>query len=144
MSRGSGASRYEDGHGGDTRASSRDLEADHWGEPNSDATRLVRECHRLRKVPVGQLTVGDLRLLLLQDVRSDWLIPLALDRLQGDPLAGDLYPGALLNAVLAAGPSYWTMHPTETISLWGVRQALEQFHDDTEKLLMREDWPAFG
>jgi hypothetical protein len=120
-----------------------DLEADHWDEPDSDATRLVHECHRLRKVPVGQLTVGDLRMLLLQDVGTYWLMPLALDRLQDDPLAGDLYPGALLNAVLAAGKSYWTMHPGETMSLWGVRQALEQIRGDAEKLLMREDWPAF-
>jgi hypothetical protein len=83
-------------------------------------------------------------MLLLQNLGTDWLMPLALDRLRDEPLAGDLYPGALLNAVLAAGPSYWTMHPAETMSLWGVKQALEQIRGDVDKLLMHEDWPAFG
>ena len=41
-----------------------------------------------------------------------WLVPLALEILEQDPLAcGDLYPGDLLGRVLSVGPEFWTSEP---------------------------------
>ena len=75
---------------------------------------------------------------------TEWLVPLALDRLMDDPLAGAWYPGDVLNAVLGVGATYWDAHPNETSSLWAVRQALEQVRSDATNLIERDDWPSFG
>jgi hypothetical protein len=121
-----------------------ELDGERWGEPDKEATTLMRECHRLRTVPLGNLSIGDLRLLLGQQIGTEWLVPLALDRLHDDPLAGEWYPGDVLNSVLGVGAIYWEAHPSETMSLWAVRQALEQVRSEATKFLERDDWPAFG
>jgi len=121
-----------------------ELDGERWGEPDSDATSLVRDCHRLRTIPIGTLTIGDLRRLLSQHIGTEWLIPLALDRLGDDPLAGDYYPGDLLNAVLKAEPTHWGGNPKDVMSLWSVRERLEALRGDADKLLARDDWPPFA
>ncbi|MER6400865.1 contact-dependent growth inhibition system immunity protein [Kitasatospora sp. NPDC001603] len=76
------------------------------------ATRLVATAHALRRKPVGELTVEDLRLLIRQDVRLLHLPPRALDVLRDDPMvAGDLYEGDLLHAVLTRSPDVWSRQP---------------------------------
>ncbi|MFJ9783386.1 contact-dependent growth inhibition system immunity protein [Amycolatopsis sp. NPDC101161] len=90
------------------------LEGQAWGGPPADATRLVRTAHELRRKPVGDLSAEDLRLLLLQRVSIELLVPLALDLLERDPLAeGDCYPGDLLVALLKVPPAHWRRHPGE-------------------------------
>ena len=120
------------------------LDGEVWPEPNATDTRLVRECHRLRRVPVGDLTINDLRELIGQQIGIEWLVPLALGHLDNDPLAGELYPGDVLNAVLRCDQVYWNENPAQLIALWRVRDALEQLQTEASKLLARPDWPAFG
>jgi hypothetical protein len=121
-----------------------ELDGEHWHEPNADATGLIRACYRLRKVPVGTLSNDDLRLLLDQQIGTVWLVPIALARLSKEPLAGDIYPGDLLNAVLTTDSKHWETHPDDRASLWAIRTALDQIGSDVVKLLERSDWPAFG
>jgi hypothetical protein len=119
------------------------LDGERWPDPQ-DPTMLVRDVHRLRRIPLGELSDNDLRLLLGQRVGVDWLVPRALDRLQEAPLAGDLYPGDLLGAVLHATRDYWPRHPDQLIRLWAVRESLEALQADAGRLLTDERWPAFG
>jgi hypothetical protein len=121
-----------------------ELDGERWGEPDQEATGLIRDCHRLRTIPVGELSIGELRLLLGQQIGIDWLVPLALERLQDDPLAGEWYPGDVLNSVLQVGADYWDAHPSETMSLWAVRESLEQLRSNATEFLERNDWPAIG
>jgi hypothetical protein len=121
-----------------------ELEGDRWGKPGDQATSLVRACHRLRTVPIGSLSLDDIRLLLRQAIGVNWLVPLALDHLQAEPLAGESYPGDLLAAVLGVGTGYWDDHPAHTISLWHVREALEEMRTDATNLLQSDQWPDFG
>ncbi|MDO5287163.1 MAG: contact-dependent growth inhibition system immunity protein [Actinomycetia bacterium] len=80
-----------------------------WPPPPDSATDLVRRCHRLRRVPVGELTTEGLRVLLGQQIGVPTLLPLAVARLVEDPLtAGDYYPGDLLRAVLRLPDQAWT------------------------------------
>lgn len=96
----------------DHRRSLEDLEDDRWGEPPAGATRLVTVVHRLRRKPVGELTIEDLRVLVGQRVSLDLLVPLAVERLRLDPLAaGDHYAGDLLAAVLSVDPGFWRRQP---------------------------------
>lgn len=90
------------------------LEKDDWGAAPPDATHLMSTVHRLRHVPVGELSPGDLRVLIGQNVGVDVLVPRALAVLRAEPLVtGTYYPGDLLVAVLELPVSYWTAHPAE-------------------------------
>lgn len=78
-----------------------------WPEPGPDATALTRTVHRLRRVPLPELTAEGLRILLTQSVAVPHLLPRALDLIDTDPLtSGDMYPGDLLVAVLRTIVSY--------------------------------------
>lgn len=73
---------------------------------------LVKRVEALWRVPLGQLTVEDLRMIIGQRRGLRWLLPLALARLADDPLAeGDCYPGDLLAAVLHLPDELWSAQP---------------------------------
>lgn len=87
-----------------------ELEGVAWGEPKYDSY-LVSTVHRLRRVPIGQFMIEDLRIVIGQQVGTEFLVPLALDRLELDPMAeGDFYEGDLLAAVLRIESDFWTTH----------------------------------
>jgi len=80
----------------DRNKSLQELEAQDWGDPAYDS-HLVTECHRLRRVPLRELTAENLRIMIGQQIGLPQLIPLALELLSGDPFApGDFYRGDLL------------------------------------------------
>jgi hypothetical protein len=120
-----------------------ELDGERWEEP-PDATQLIRDCLRPRKVALTELSGEDVTMLLGQRIGAPWLVPLALNRLESDPLAGDWYPGELLNAVLQTRSDYWDDHPAEIVRLWNVREELESRRVEAAKLLADERWPSFG
>jgi hypothetical protein len=76
--------------------------------PTSDDSYLVQMCHALRRKPIGEFTVEDLRIMIGQRTGLAHLVPLALDILERDPLAaGDYYPGDLLKSVLDVPAEFW-------------------------------------
>ena len=76
------------------------LERDVWGPPTF-TSHLVTTCHKLRKKPLQDFTVEDLRMMIGQDIGSKYLLPIALEKLQENPLAeGDFYEGDLLYNVI--------------------------------------------
>lgn len=85
-----------------------DLDHPAWGDPPADATPLIEKCYALRRKPLDEFTVENLRLMIGQGIGLDHLVPLALERLKENPLAeGDMYPGDLLTAVLSAPVEFW-------------------------------------
>lgn len=63
----------------------------------------------LRRKPLAEFTVGDLRIMLGQEIGVPALLPLALQVLLRDPFAeGDYYPGDLLANVLRLPESAWS------------------------------------
>ena len=87
------------------------LESDIWSEPNYNS-HLFTRCHELRKIPLNQFTVEDLRILIGQNLSLDYLIPIAIERLENDPWCrGDFYDGDLLKNVLKINSEYWKHHP---------------------------------
>ena len=89
-----------------------ELEDDRWPAPPADATRLIATAHALRRKPIGELTVEDMRLLIRQNEGLPHLLPLALEVLRLDPLAeGHMYEGDLLSAVLTRSPEIWSTSP---------------------------------
>jgi hypothetical protein len=87
-----------------------ELEGVEWGPPTYDSS-LVTNVHRLRRVPLKQYRLEDLRLMIGQQVGVRYLVPRALDHLESHPLAsGNLYPGDLLAAVVRLPESFWSTH----------------------------------
>lgn len=75
-------------------------------------SHLVSEMRRLRRVPLKQLRLEDLRLLIGQSIGLEFLVPIALDHLEDHPLAaGDFYPGDLLKNVMDVHETFWTGRP---------------------------------
>ncbi|MEY2244000.1 contact-dependent growth inhibition system immunity protein [Streptomyces sp. BF23-18] len=89
-----------------------ELEGDRRPAPSADDTRLVATALALRRRPIGELTVEDLRLLIGQDIGLPYLLPLALEVLRRNPMAeGHMYEGDLLSAVLTRDSAAWTTFP---------------------------------
>ena len=85
-----------------------ELDPPAWGEPDFHS-HLVRTCHALRRKPIGEFSVEDLRIMIGQQIGLPWLVPMALEVLEHDPLAeGDYYPGDLLHNVLTVEPAFWS------------------------------------
>jgi hypothetical protein len=82
-----------------------------WGEATYDS-HIVKECHRLRRVPLRDFKAEDLRITIGQNLGLEYLVPLALEQLQEDPFAeGTYFPGDLLVTVLGAKGEFWLAHP---------------------------------
>jgi hypothetical protein len=97
--------------GFDRSKSLQELEQQDWGEPTYHSS-LVTTCHRLRRKPLNQFTVEDLRIMIGQQISLPFLIPLAVERLEHEPLAeGSYYPGDLLAMVLKVDKAFWANHP---------------------------------
>jgi len=137
------------------------LENDTWSEPTSES-HLVTTCHRLRKVSLGEYDVEDFRIMIGQNIGLPYLIPLALDILNDNPLAeGDYYPGDLLKSVLTVDGEFWQANQVvyerciqlieSTIarfkSKWQVRiqKAKAEFGAvmDDESVAESEEWDAY-
>lgn len=113
----------------DRRKSLQELERNDWGEPDYDSY-LVQTCHRLRRIPLADFTTKDLRVMIGQQIGLLFLVPLALEKLEENPLAeGSYYPGDLLSMVLNTPEVFWSIHTD-------MRDVLRQIVAKTRELLM--------
>lgn len=85
------------------------LEKDFWGEPTYDSY-LVRRSHEIRKLTLTELTNDDIAMMLRQQFSLDYIVPLAIDKIQIDILAfGDTgSEGAIMEAILKIPADFWT------------------------------------
>jgi CDI immunity proteins len=87
------------------------IENDYWNEPTY-TSYLVTTCHQLRKKPLKDFTIEDLRIMIGQNISLEILVPMAIERLKQDILAeGHCYPGDLLKQLLIADIKYWEKNP---------------------------------
>jgi hypothetical protein len=102
------------------------LEGDDWGDPEPRDSFLVRRCTELRRKPLIEFTVEDLRIMLGQQIAVPLLLPMALDVLVKDPLAaGDFYAGDLLGYVLSLPADAWVSMPSQRERLSDVVAAVD-------------------
>ena len=84
------------------------LEKEVWKNPGYDSY-LATTIYSLRKKPLKDFSIEDLRIVIGQNMGLDHLIPIAIQRLSKNLLAeGHFYPGDLLQNVLDCDESYWT------------------------------------
>jgi hypothetical protein len=72
---------------------------------------LIKGIYKYIDLPIKVLDIEGLRLLIGQNIGLEYLIPLAIDKLQENILAeGDLYAGDLLKNVLDCNRQIWVQH----------------------------------
>lgn len=59
------------------------------------------------RVPIDQLETRDLCKALRQAVHLEAIVPLVIDKLKADPLAGDMFDCELLAALSRVAPTFW-------------------------------------
>lgn len=117
------------------RRSLQELEKQDWGEATFPSS-LVRTCHALRRKPLRDLTVEDLRIMIGQNIGLSYLIPLALEHVQQDPLAaGDFFPDDLLASVLQVQADFWQTHPTLRQVIEDMVERLTPFPEELRQAL---------
>jgi hypothetical protein len=113
-----------------------ELEGKDWGEPNL-SSYLVRTCHTLRRKPLQDFTVEDLRIMIGQNISLNYLMPLAIEQLERDPLiAGDFYPGDLLANVLRVESGFWQLQPHLRRAVQEIVDHLNPFPEDLHSDLL--------
>lgn len=120
----------------DRTKSIEELEGEVWPAPELES-HVVVENHRLRKVPLENLSVEDLRLLVGQKVSLEYTVPLALEFLEENPLAaGAMYRGDLLANVLNLPDGFWQSHPELNNRLVEIKYELEIVAETIAKELL--------
>ncbi|WDM21278.1 contact-dependent growth inhibition system immunity protein [Paenibacillus polymyxa] len=88
-----------------------ELEGEAWGEPEF-TSNLVLRCHELRRKPLKEFSVEDLRIMIGQNFSLAYLVPFALSLLAHTPfVGGDFYKGDLLVVTLRIGQDFWNANP---------------------------------
>jgi hypothetical protein len=90
------------------------LENDIWENPSEFPTDLVEKCYRYRKIGISELTNEQIRLLISQKIGTEYLIGIALKKLERNILTEcDFYEGDLLVAVSNLPTEFWNENKTE-------------------------------
>ncbi len=114
-----------------------ELEGVAWGEPEYHS-HIVTTCHRLRRVPIGEFSIEDLRIMIGQQIGLLWLVPLGLVAVEADPLAeGDFYPGDLLRSLLRIDRSFWQRHAVWRRRLVSVVRSLDEVPEEVSEDVAR-------
>ena len=61
-----------------------ELENDFWPDQNEYPTGLVERCHSYRKIKLKDLQIHQITTLLIQDIGSEYLMPMVLKRMDND------------------------------------------------------------
>jgi hypothetical protein len=84
------------------------LEKSNWGEVPQDDSSIVQRLYRLRKVPLEEFSIDDLRFMIIQETGLPYLLTLAIELLKKNLYAeGNYYEGDLLGAILKIKPENW-------------------------------------
>ncbi|MCK0157917.1 contact-dependent growth inhibition system immunity protein [Cellulophaga sp. F20128] len=93
------------------------LEKDIWKNPSEFPTDLVEKCYHYRKISIAVLTNEQIRLLISQKIGIEYLIGIALEKLERNILTEcDFYEGDLLVAVSNLSNEFWNENKTEFLT----------------------------
>ena len=106
------------------------LEKNKWAAIDFDS-HLVKRTQELRKIPISEFTIEDLRIMIGQQIGLEYLIPIALEILIEDLWAeADFYEGDVLNSVLKIDTEFWDNNKSYWLTL---HHLIENRTDELEK-----------
>jgi hypothetical protein len=107
-----------------------ELENDYWKEESDFPTNLIKRCFEYRKIKISELSVEQIRLLISQKIGIEFLIGIALEKLeQNIIIEGDLYEGDLLDSVSKIPTNFWIKNSTEFLVFRNI------FESNKEKII---------
>lgn len=120
----------------DRKKTLEELEKDVWGKPPF-SSHLVTACYALRKKPLKDFTIEDLRIKIGQNDSLKYLVPLAIEALQENPFTdGDYYEGDLLGSVLSVKKEFWQEYPHFYKTVEEILQSAENLKtEESEEIL---------
>lgn len=71
-----------------------ELENDFWPDLKNYPSPLVERCYKFRKIKLSNLQINQIITLLIQDIGSEHLLPLVIERMEGNLLEEDSYNGS--------------------------------------------------
>lgn len=90
-----------------------ELENDFWGEPEF-GSYVVTVCHRARKKPLSELSAEEIRLLVGQRIGLKYILPLAVELVESEPLLEvTFFEGDLLCQLLRLEEVHWRDNEAE-------------------------------
>ena len=90
-----------------------EIENDYWKDQQHYVSRLARECHELRKIKVRDLEIHQIITLLIQDIGSEILMPLVLNRMSENIIQEDPFDGSsFIQSVDFFDHKIWKRNPT--------------------------------
>ncbi len=79
---------------------------------------MVEKCYHYRKISIAKLSNEQIRLLISQQIGTEYLIGIALEKLEQNILTEcDFYEGDLLVAVTSLPTEFWNENQTELLTL---------------------------
>jgi len=110
--------------------------------PTEEEFPLPAWYRAVRGLPLGELGVANIARACRQKIHLEQVVPLALELLESEPLAGELYDGELMVSLKSVPLIYWSKHDVERRSLTSVVSALltmesveADIRQDAEELL---------
>lgn len=92
----------------------------------------------VRDKPIVKFSVEDLCRACRQQIFPEAVIPIAIERLSKEPLAGEMYDGELIVAMSNIAKAYWITHPSQAIEVTAIAQSImPQVDDDLRRELAR-------
>ena len=91
--------------------------------------------------PLGEFSLHDVARACAQGLYVEYIVPLALDALGDDPLAGDLYDGDLMSSLSSVPADFWRTHELLRDSLLAIVKPflaeLDEEREIAERLLKK-------
>jgi hypothetical protein len=99
---------------------------------------------KVRDIPLSEMEVEDLARACRQELYLEEIIPLCLEKLEEDPLAGELYDGEMVVALKGVGKEYWQQHPDKRkrfleLAALAYRAKVEQEMHRPDDLIVTEE-----
>lgn len=112
------------------------LEKKNYGPVPADESSIVIRLWNLRRKPINEFSVDDLRFMITQEVGLKYLLTEAIPLLEENLLVeGNYYEGDLLNAVLSIKPENWKMNSEHWNKIEElIRDQLDTLKQQTPKL----------
>ena len=91
-------------------------------DPNDQPKSALGDWYeRVRDIPIDEMKIGDICRTVRQLLYFEYVVPLAVELLEKEPLAGELYEGELFMSFSSIKDGYWKSHPylAERISRFG-------------------------
>jgi hypothetical protein len=101
-------------------------------EPDPNNSPLDEWYCRVRDTPISEFADEDLGRACRQAIYVDHIVPIAVARLEEEPLAGDMYDGELLVAMRSIPVNYWRKDQQTSERLLKVVERVKQLSDDQD------------